>query len=86
MCIYVNFVSYTEWAHMYIYINCVLYTAWTRMCIYVNCVSYTEWAHMYIYINFYPTNAPDPFKSASYELTKWVRCGHLNAQHSHVQA
>ena len=34
----------------------------------------------------YPTNAPDPFKLASYEHTKWVRCGHLNAAHSHVQA
>jgi len=36
--------------------------------------------------NLYPTNAPDPFKSVSYERTKWVRCGHLNAPHSHVQA
>jgi len=37
-------------------------------------------------VNLYPMNAPDPFKSASYERTKWVRCGHLNALHSHVQA
>jgi len=37
-------------------------------------------------INLYPTNAPDPFKSASYECTKWVRCGHLNALHNHVRA
>jgi len=37
-------------------------------------------------LNLYPTNAPDPFKSASYERTKWVRCGHFNAPHSHVQA
>jgi len=36
--------------------------------------------------NLYPTNAPDPFKSASYERTKLVRCGHLNPLHSHVQA
>jgi len=35
--------------------------------------------------NLYPMNAPDPFKSASYETTKWVRCGHLSALHSHVQ-
>ena len=34
----------------------------------------------------YPANAPDPFKSVSYERTKRVRCGHLNAPHSHVQA
>jgi len=34
----------------------------------------------------YPTNAPDPFKSASYERTKWVRYGHLNPPHSHVHA
>ena len=37
-------------------------------------------------VNIYPTNAPDPFKSVSYERTKWVRCGHLDAPHSHVQA
>jgi len=37
-------------------------------------------------VNLHLTNAPDPFKSASYEHTKWVRCGHLNAPHSHVQA
>ena len=37
-------------------------------------------------INLYPANTPDPFKSVSYERTKWVRCGHLNAPHSHVQA
>jgi len=37
-------------------------------------------------VNLYPTNAPDPFKSESYERTKWVRCSHLNAPHSHVQA
>jgi len=37
-------------------------------------------------INFYPTNAPDPFKSATYERIKCVCCGHLNAPHSHVQA
>jgi len=36
--------------------------------------------------NLYPTNAPDPFNSASYERTIWVRCGHLNAPHIHVQA
>jgi hypothetical protein len=36
--------------------------------------------------NLYPTNAPDRFKSASYECTKSVRCGHLNAPYSHVQA
>jgi len=38
----------------------------------------------FLFLNPYPTNAPDPFKSASYERTKWVRCGHLNAPHSHV--
>jgi len=37
-------------------------------------------------INLYPTNAPDPFKPASYERTISVRCGHLNALYSHVQA
>jgi len=37
-------------------------------------------------INLYPTNALDPFKSASYKCTKWVHCGHLNAPHSHVQS
>jgi len=37
-------------------------------------------------VNLYPTNTPDPFKSASDEHTKWVRCGHLNSPHSHVQA
>ena len=37
------------------------------------------------HINLYLMNAPDPFKSATYERTKWVRCGHLNALHSHVQ-
>jgi len=37
-------------------------------------------------LNLYPTNAPDPFKSASEERTKWVHCGHLNAPYSHVQA
>jgi len=37
-------------------------------------------------INLYRTNAPDPFKSASYKRTKWVRCGHLNPPHSLVQA
>jgi len=26
------------------------------------------------FFNLYPTNAPDPFKSASYERSKWVRC------------
>jgi len=34
----------------------------------------------------YPTNATDPFKSASDERNKWVRYGHLNALYSHVQA
>jgi hypothetical protein len=38
------------------------------------------------FINLYPTNAPDPFKSESYERNKWVSCGHLNSPHSHVQA
>ena len=37
-------------------------------------------------VNLYPTNAPDPFKSASYESTKWVHYSHLNAPHSHIQA
>jgi len=36
------------------------------------------------HFKLYPTNAPDPFKSVSYERSKWVRCGHLNAPHSHV--
>ena len=36
--------------------------------------------------NLYRTNAPDPFKSVTYERTKWVRCGHLNPPHSPVQA
>ena len=40
----------------------------------------------FAHINLYRTNAPDPFKSASYECTKWVRCGHLNPPHSPVQA
>jgi len=34
--------------------------------------------------NLYPMNAPDPFKSVSYERTKWVRGSHLNAPHIHV--
>jgi len=34
----------------------------------------------------YPTNAPDSLKAVSYERKKWVRCGHLNAPHRHVQA
>ena len=38
------------------------------------------------YIDLYPTNAPDPFKSASYERNKRLRCGHLIVPHSHVQA
>ena len=33
-------------------------------------------------LKLYPMNAPDPFNSASYERTMWVRCGHLNAPHS----
>jgi len=37
-----------------------------------------------LFFNLYPANAPDPFKSASYERTKWVRCSHLNAPHNHV--
>jgi len=37
-------------------------------------------------INLYPMNASNPFKSASYKRTKWVRCGHLNAPYSHWQA
>ena len=36
------------------------------------------------YVNLYPTNAPDPFNPASYKCTIWVRCGHLNAPHSHA--
>ena len=41
---------------------------------------------MEILLNLYRMNAPDPFKSATYERTKWVRCGHLNPPHSPVQA
>jgi hypothetical protein len=36
-------------------------------------------------VNLYHTNAPDPFKSATYERTKWVHCGHLNPPHSPVR-
>ena len=41
---------------------------------------------MLLVFNLNLTNAPDPFKSAPYERTKWVRCGHLNSPHSHVEA
>ena len=41
----------------------------------------TRWQWLF---NFYPTNAPNPFKSVSYERTKQVRCGHLNAPHTTV--
>jgi len=50
----------------------------------IPCAWYDEF--FYSCFNLYLTNAPDPFKSVSYERTKWVRCGHLNAPHSHIQA
>jgi len=37
-------------------------------------------------LKLYHTNTTDLFKSATYECNKWVRCGHLNPPHSHVQA
>jgi hypothetical protein len=37
-------------------------------------------------VNLYPTNAPNPFKSASCERTISVCCSHLNALYTHVEA
>jgi hypothetical protein len=37
-------------------------------------------------INLYRTNAPNPFKSASYQCNTSVRCGHLNTPYTHVEA
>jgi len=36
--------------------------------------------------NLYPANALNPFKSASYGCTNIVRCSHLNAPYTRVEA
>jgi len=41
----------------------------------------TNFVGLCFFLNLYLMNAPDPFKSASCESTKWVHCGHLNAPH-----
>jgi hypothetical protein len=39
-----------------------------------------------MYLNLYPPNAPNPFKSASSKRTGMLRCGHLIAPYTHVEA
>jgi len=51
----------------------------------IYCYNYPGNRKIWCMFNLFPMNAPDPFKSASYESTKWVPCGHLNVPHSHVQ-
>jgi len=45
-----------------------------------------DYCFLYLYSNHYLPNAPNPFKSASSERTISVRCVHLNALYTHVEA
>jgi len=42
--------------------------------------------HTLMYLNLYPPDAPNPLKSASSKRTDMLRCGHLIAPYTHVEA